>query len=257
MPGARVGTGASKLIIPAVIVVVIAFAGVYLLIAQSSTTPTSSSGFSSTTASSGVTTTYSGPLPSTPVRSAVDQWLKDFNNRDVDGLMNFYGFSSDVVWTGNTEGLQGGYAGSGSIRILYGATIGKTTQLLATFNNYTERSLSPVNTNVTMTLSLNGNSSVLGTLNGSVVATQDWFYTSGQWQIVKENWDYKTFNVQFPASATTFPQWGALREGKSPDLVSEKSFEWRAGPLVAAAVYVFLASVISIAVLKSWSHRRS
>src|SRR5712664_437692 len=185
MPGSRVRTGASKFILPVVVVVVVAFAGVYLLLGQTNSTPTISSDVSRTTSSSSVTATYSGPLPSTPVKAAVDQWLADFNNRDVDGLMNFYGFSSDLIWTGNTAGLQGGYAGAGSIRILYGSTIGKTTQLIATSSNYTEKALSPVNINVTMTLRLNGSSSVLGTLNGTVVATQDWFFTSGQWQIVK------------------------------------------------------------------------
>jgi len=252
MLGSRVRTGASRLILPIVIVVAVAFAGVFVLVEQ-----TNSSNSPETSSSSSATATYSGPLPTMPVKSAVDQWLKAFNGRDVEGLLNFYGFSSDVIWTGNTAGLQGGYAGAGSIRILYGSTIGKTTQLLATSSNYTEKTLSPVNTNVTMTLRLNGNSSVLGTLNGTIVATQDWFFTSGQWQIVKENWDYKTFNVQYPASSTTFPQWAALREGKSPDLVSEKSLEWRAGPVAAAAVFALLASIISLAILKSWTRRRS
>jgi hypothetical protein len=256
MSGTRVRRGASKFIIPVVIVVAVAFASVYLLVGQSSLTPRSSSEVSKTTSSSSVTETYSGPLPSTPVKAAVDQWLKDFNDRDVEGLANFYGFSSDVIWTGNTAGLQGGYAGAGSIRILYGSTIGKTTQLIARSSNYTEKQLSPVNINVTMTLKLNGNSSVLGALNGTIIATQDWFFTSGQWQIVKENWNYKAFDVQYPASSTTFPQWGALRQGNSPELVSEKSLEWRAGPIAAAAIYVLLAGVISFPILKSRTRRR-
>ncbi len=257
MLGSRVRTGASRFILPIVIVVAVAFAGVYVLVEQVNTAPTSSSNSSKTTSSSSATATYSGPLPSTSVKSAVDLWLKAFNSRDVEGLLNFYGFSSDVIWSGNTAGLQGGYAGAGSIRILYGSTIGKTTQLLATSSNYTEKTLSPVNTNVTMTLRLNGNSSVLGTLNGTIVATQDWFFTSGQWQIVKENWNYKTFIVQYPADSTTFPQWAALREGESPNLVSEKSLEWRAGPIAAAAIYALLASAISLAILKSWTRPRS
>jgi hypothetical protein len=256
MPGGSVRKGALRIVVPVAIVIVVLFAGVYFLTEQA-ISPTGATSATRTTTTQAATTTYSGPLPSTSVRAAVDQWFKDFNNRDVEGLMNFYGFSSDVVWTGNTEGLQGGYAGDGSIRILYGSTIGKTTSLLATFSNYTESPQSPVNANVSMTLRLAGNSSVLGTLNGTIVATQDWFYTSGQWQIVKENWDYKTFLVQYPASATTFPQWSALRAGLPADLVPEKSLEWHAGPVVAAAVYALMVTIISIAVLRSWSYRRS
>jgi hypothetical protein len=250
MPGGRVRTGASRLVLPIVIVVAVAFAGVYLLVEQASPTARSSSSSSSATA------TYSGSQPPTPVKSAVDQWLRAFNGRDVEGLLNFYGFSSEVIWSGNTEGLQGGYAGAGSIRILYGSTIGKTTQLLASSSNYSEKVLSPVNINVTMTLKLDGNSSVLGRLNGTIVTTQDWFFTSGQWQIVKENWDYKTFNVEYPTSSTTFPQWAAQREGRSPDLVSEKSFEWRAGPIAAAVVFALLAFVTSIATIGPRTRRR-
>jgi hypothetical protein len=35
----------------------------------------------------------------------------------------------------------------------------------------------------------------------------------------------------------------AIKDGLNPNLVPEKSFEWHAGPYVAASVYAFLGAV--------------
>jgi len=101
-----------------------------------------------------------------------------------------------------------------------------------------------------------GNSSVVGTLSITVDANQQWNYMGGQWQIVKETWNYVTFNEQYPVSATTFPQWTAMKEGQNPNLVSEKSFEWHAGPYVAASVYAFLFGVLALGVMRYRKGRR-
>jgi len=42
---------------------------------------------------------------------------------------------------------------------------------------------------------------------------QDWNYVDGQWQIAKENWNFVAFYEEFPVSATTFPQWTAMKDG--------------------------------------------
>jgi hypothetical protein len=214
----------------------------------------SSSGASKTTTTSSqifCSPQYGGcPTPSTTVKTSVDQWVSDFNTRNVAGLANFYSTAAAVTWSGNAAGLAGTYNGQGNIRILYGSSIGKTLILNASIANYAESVANPSNINVTMTVLMNGNSSVVGELTSTVAATQMWNYNGQQWQIIKENWNYKTFNVQYPVSATTFPQWGALRVGQNPNLVSEKSFEWNAGPYVAASVYAFLFGVLAIGFMK-------
>lgn len=193
--------------------------------------------------------------PSKPVKDAVNQFIQDFNTRNVGDLSGFYASDASVDWSGNAGGLTGVYNGQGQIRILYGGSIGKTIYLNASLSNYNEHPADPANVNVTMTINMKGNSSVVGTLDSTIDATQQWAYT-GSWQIVKENWNYKTFNVQYPVSATTFPQWGALKAGKNPNLVSEKSFEWNAGPYIAASVYAFLAGIVAIGVVKYRSRPR-
>jgi hypothetical protein len=210
-------------------------------------------GGGTTTLSSGQTASVycsSGcPTPSTTVQAAVSQWAADFNSRNVVGLGNFYSSNAVVDWTGQASGLAGVYNGVGNIRILYGSSIGKTTTLIANISNLQANAVNPSNYNVTLTLNMNGLSSVVGTLSITVAVNQQWNYVGGSWTIVKETWNYLVFNEQYPVSATTFPQWTAIKEGLNPNLVSEKSFEWHAGPYVAATVYAFLGGIAAIGVI--------
>jgi hypothetical protein len=209
------------------------------------------------TVTNGSTTVYSctSPCNPPPLKNAVDTWVQDFNSRDVTGLGTFYATDAAVTWNG-APGLTGTYSGIGNVRILYGSSIGKTTYLTANLTNYNEKQISPGNSNVSLTLTMNGHSTVVGNLSISIDANQHWNYVGGQWQIVKETWNYVKFYESTPVSATTFPQWTALREGQNPNLVSDKSFEWHAGPYVAASVYAFLAGVLAFGAMQFRSRSR-
>ena len=241
-------SGASRIGISALVVGVIVFVAVGIAVEITFLPKASTSGAATTTA-----TTSSGPAgtvtPSGPVKDAVTSWVADFNTRNVGGLSNFYTSDATVVWSGNAAGLAGTYNGQTNVRILYGSSIGKTLILNASISNYAEKQINQDNVNVSMTLTMIGNSSVVGTLNSIVAVNQDWQYVSS-WQIASETWNYQTFTVQFPVSATTFPQWAALKTGQSPALVSEKAFEWNAGPWVAASVYALLFGVLAFGVIK-------
>ncbi len=242
-PGGRLAISALAVAVVVFVAIGIAVELVFLPKASSPTSATSTASSTSVYCQSGCST------PSTPLKTAVDQWVADFNSRDVTALGNFYSQDASVAWTG-APGLTGTYNGLENIRILYGSSIGKTTSLTATIANYKENPTNPSNIEVTLTLNVAGNSSVVGALSISINADQTWNYVGGQWQIVKESWDYVTFNEQFPVSATTFPQWTAMKEGQNPNLVSEKSFEWHAGPYVAASVYAFLFAVLALGVMR-------
>jgi hypothetical protein len=174
----------------------------------------------------------------------------------VTGLANFYTPDAYVLWTGNAPGLVGGYTGTSSIRILYGSSIGKTTYLNATASDIKVVEINPSNENVSLDLTMRGHSSVLGNLNVSVVADQNWNYVNQTWRIASETWNYIVFSPQFPQSSTTFPQWTALKDGQNPNLVSEKSFEWHIGPYVATAVYAFMGSIVAMGYVMYRRRRR-
>ena len=218
----------------------------------------SPSGGQTTTTGGGSTTVYScsGCTPTTTVQAAVNQWVADFNSRNVGALGDFYSTDAAVSWLGQAAGLAGNYNGVGNIRILYGSSIGKTTYLVANISNFKETVVNPSNENVSFTFIQNGHSSVVGNLSITVDVHQQWNYIGNQWQIVKETWNYVVFQEEFPVSATTFPQWTAMKEGQNPNLVAEKSFEWNAGPYVAASVYAFLIGVLAFGVMKYRSRPR-
>jgi len=247
----------------AVAVAVFVAAGIAaeLVFLPSSSSPTVSR---TTSTSTSIYCSGGGPgcvTPTSNVSAAVSRWVADFNARDVTALGNFYSNDALVDWTSSpgvvASGLDGVYSGIGNVRILYGSSIGKTTSLIANMSNFSERAVNPDNVNVSLTLTMKGNSSVVGALAINIDANQQWNYVSGQWQIVKESWNYVSFYESNPVSSTTFPQWTAIKEGHNPDLVSEKSFEWHAGPYVAASVYAFLAGVLGYAVIRYRGRGRS
>jgi hypothetical protein len=240
----------SALAVAVVVFVAIGIAvEVVFLPKASQTAPPSTVATGTATAAASVYCSGGCPTPSTTVNSAITQWVADFNSRDVTGLGNYYSTNAVVDWTGDASGLAGTYNGVGNIRILYGSSIGKTSTLIANISNLSVNSINPSNANVTLTLNMKGLSSVVGALTITVAVNQQWNYISGSWQIVKETWNYLVFNEQYPVSATTFPQWTAIKEGLNPNLVSEKSFEWHAGPYVAASVYAFLGGIVAIGVI--------
>jgi hypothetical protein len=238
--------GISALTVAVIVFVAVGIAAEFVLL------PKTSSGASTVTTSTSTMMTYSctGCSPPPPLKDAVNQWASDFNSRDVTGLSNFYATDAMVDWTGHASGLTGVYNGEGNIRILYGSSIGKTTSLIANISDYNEEDVNPSNANVSLTLTMNGVSTVVGNLSISVDADQQWNYVGGQWQIVKESWNYVKFYESTPVSSTTFPQWTAIKLGQNPNLVSEKSFEWHAGPYVAVFVYAFIAGIFMVGVVK-------
>jgi hypothetical protein len=240
----RIAISALAIAVVVFVAIGIAVELVFLPKASTSSTPTT------TTTATTVYTCSGCAAPSSTVKAAVTQWVADFNSRDVTGIGNFYAQDTVVTWTGIAPGLTGTYNGVGNVRILFGSSIGKTTTLTASIANYNEKDVNPYNANVSLTLSMNGNSSVVGALSITIQANQQWNYVGGQWQIVKETWNYVSFTEQFPVAATTFPQWTALKEGQNPNLVEEKSFEWHAGPYVAASIYAFLFAVAALGAIR-------
>ncbi len=241
--------GISKLVIPIALVVIIVAAGALVFLSRGSSPST-------TTQSSSVST-----LPTVPVKNEVNQFMQDFTGRNVDGLVAFYAQSSTLVWSGNVGGLAGMYTPLGNIRLIYATTVGKSITLNANISNYAEKTISPTITNATFVITMLENSTEAGIVHATIDVTQEWVWGSSGWQITKENWAYSLFDSSFidegiPA-ATTFPQWGYALKGGNPNLVSEKSFEWHAGPYVAASVYAFLFGVAAIMALRLGSRQRS
>jgi hypothetical protein len=230
--------GLSKLALPVAIIAIVAAAGAYVFVTNAPATST---------------TTSVSSAPTMPVRTAVNHLVQNITARNVDGVVSFYAPNSVVVWSGSTGGLVGKYTGPTSVRLIYAASVGKTTKIGANVSSYSENVFSPTHINSTYLLLIAGNSTVLGDLNASVNVSEEWNWGAAGWQIIRENWAYRAFSASLLSagygSSTTFPQWGYMQKGGNPDLVSEKSFEWHAGPYLAVALYAMLFSIaLSLAV---------
>ena len=244
----RARSGVSKLAVPVALIAILVTAGAIVLLTRSPSTPAPSR--SSAVSSS----------PSVPVRTALTQLIQDINARNVDSLLTFYTPTSTVVWSGDTGGLVGHYVGPQSIRLIYAASIGKTTNLNVNVSDYAEKQFSPTHINATFVGNILGNSSVVGNLTATVNVSQEWNWGNSGWQISRENWAYSYFDaslldLQLP-STTTFPQWGYTEKGGNSNLVSEKSLEWHAGPFLAASVYAFLLGIVFVLAVRLSSKNR-
>ncbi len=244
---ARRRIGVSKLAVPVALVVILVVAGAYVFLTGNSTTSPISTG---------------NGTPTVSVQSAVERLVQDINDRNVDGVVAFYSPSSVMHWSGNTGGLSGLYNGPANIRLIYATTVGKTTKMDANVSGYAEKPLSTTHVNATYVISMLANSTVAGILTANISVSEEWNWGGGGWQISKENWEYKYFDSSWIdshiiSSPTTFPQWGVMKAGGNPDLVSEKSFEWHAGPFLAAAVYAFLLSIAFILAMRFTPRNRA
>ena len=177
--------GLSKLAVPVALIVILVAAGAFVFFTRSSMT-------SSSTQSSNTST-----LPTITVRTAVNQFVQEINNRSVEGVLTFYGPTSLVVWSGNTGGLVGKYNGAGNIRLIYAASIGKTTKISANVSSYVENPSSATHANATYVIGMHANSTTAGVVNATVLVSQEWNWGNGGWQIARENWNYKFFDASF------------------------------------------------------------
>jgi hypothetical protein len=234
--------GISKLAVPVALIVILVAAGAYVFLSTGPKTSTTSQSSSSNS------------FPNVPLNNTVNQLIQDLNTRNVDGMVALYSPNAVSVWSGHTGGLSGLYTGTDSIRLIYATTVGKSHSLDANISNYAEKTLSPIETNATFVIKLISNSTVAGIVTATIDASQQWNWGGAGWQISKENWAYTRYDSTLVdaglGSATTFPQWGYQLKGGNPNLVSEKSFEWHAGPYLAASVYAFMVGVAAFVALR-------
>jgi hypothetical protein len=257
-------TGASRSVVAVAIIIILVAGGLgaYVFLARGSNTSTSTTSTSSggnTSISSSATTSATSSTPTAQVQTSVNQLMSDFTSRNVDGMVSFYNNNAVDVWSGALGGLQGQYTGAGNIRLLYALTVGKASSIKTNVSSISANTLGTTKINATYTINMIANSSVAGGITATILASEQWILGSGGWQISLENWNYTHYDSTFIdakiPSATTFPQWGYMLKGGNPNLVSEKSFEWHAGPYVAAAVYAFLFGVVMMTVLRLRSSR--
>jgi hypothetical protein len=150
---------------------------------------------STVTSTTSVTITTSDA--SEQVASAYEAHLMQLSSRNVDALPSEYEPNATVEFTGSQAAGPGNYTGASDIKILWGSFIGKFTNFSLS-NQYqsirVEGNFSVVNS----TFDFRGYNSVVGMVNGSVVAQDVYVNVGGSWLIARETWNFIQFNGQIP-----------------------------------------------------------
>jgi ketosteroid isomerase-like protein len=234
----RRAASTTMLAIIVVVVVVVAGAAAYFVFAgQGGGTNTNTTNTSNT-----------GTASVAGAEDAQNGYVAAFNRADITGVVTYYSPNAVVVWTANPNALaaasqSGTYTGANNIKLLYSSTIANAKTISVTVSGL-QASSTANSVTLNFTLYMKGDSTVLGTFNGTITASQVWVPSSNGYQITTEKWYYATFNTQNNILATVFPQWGLSLQGKNPDLASEHTVEWQTAPYLAVALYASLAAVV-------------
>ncbi|MDA4126029.1 MAG: hypothetical protein OK452_02345 [Thaumarchaeota archaeon] len=196
--------------------------------------------------------TSSGQVSTSAAETALNGYVAAFNKANITGIVSFYSPNAIVVWTANPKALAaasqaGTYSGTGNIKLLYSTTIANSRSISVTVSGLQATSTSS-SVILNFTLSMQGDSSILGPFNGTITASQTWVQSGNNYQITNEKWYYATFNTQNQVTATVFPQWGLSLQGKNPDLASEHVAEWQVAPYLAAVLYASLIVIVAYVV---------
>ncbi len=230
-----------------VVVIAVAAAGAFFAFGMGGGGTTTSS--SSSTASS--TSGAAGPSEQS-LNSSVQQFVLDFNNRDVTSIKTYFTSTSAISWTGSAGGLQGTYSGIDGAGIVYATSVGHTTSLKATESRLNILLAGSTGT-VGYRLNMTGVSNVIGKFNTTADVSQVWVYQGGVWTIQTDDWNYLSFESNNPSQATVFPQWGLTLNGQPPSLAGEHVLEWNVAPYLALGIYV---AIIAIGAGLIWTRAR-
>ena len=130
------------------------------------------------------------------VASVYATHLLQFSARDKTALVSGYESNATVEWTGAVTGLVGNYYGTADIEILFGSFTGKFLNFSLS-NNYQSVGVKGNVSVVNSTFSFQGYSSVVGQVNGTIVAQDVYMHVGSSWLIARETWNFTQFDEQF------------------------------------------------------------
>lgn len=132
------------------------------------------------------------------VADAYSSHLTQLGARNISALVSGYERNATVDWTGVAPGMVGTYSGSVNLMILFSSFTGKFVNfsLSDEYQSVGVKSGVPV---VNSTFDFLGYSSVVGYVNGTVVAQDVYGHAGGSsWLISRETWNFTRYNEQFP-----------------------------------------------------------
>jgi hypothetical protein len=144
-----------------------------------------------------VTVTLTTSDANEQVATAYANHLTQLSTRNIPALVSGYESNATVEWTGVAPGMNGDYSGSADIKILLGSFTGKFINFSYSHSYQSIRVKGNVSV-VNSTFDFQGFSTVVGKVNGTVIAQDLYVHASGSsWLISSEIWNFTRFNEQF------------------------------------------------------------
>lgn len=131
------------------------------------------------------------------VASAYANHVAELDSRNIPALASGYQGNATVEWVGIVPGMVGTYSGEPNIEILWGSFIGKFINFSLS-NGYQSIGVEGNVAVVNSTFDFLGYSSVIGNVNGAVVAQDVFEHVGSSWSIAHETWNFTQFDQQFP-----------------------------------------------------------
>ena len=146
-----------------------------------------------------VTATLTTTNPNEQVANAYANHLLllPFSGHYASAVANQYEASATIEWTGIEAAGTGNFSGSNNIEIALGSFIGKFINFSVSVESQSIDAKGNVSV-VNSTLGFRAYSSVVGRVNGTIVAQDVYEHVGPSWLIARETWNFTQFNVQFP-----------------------------------------------------------
>jgi hypothetical protein len=133
------------------------------------------------------------------VANAYANHLLQFSARDKTALVSGYESNGTMEWTGAEAAGTGNFSGSTDIGIKLKSFTGKLVNFSLS-DGYQSIGVKGDVSVVNSTLDFQGYSSVVGRVNGMIVAQDAYVHVGSSWLIARETWNFTQFNEQFPVT---------------------------------------------------------
>jgi hypothetical protein len=146
-----------------------------------------------------VTATVTATNPNEQVANAYAEHLQllPFSGHYVSELVSEYEANATIEWTGIEAAGTGNFSGLNNISLALGSFFGKFINFSFSAESQSIEAEGDVSV-VNSTLSFRAYSSVVGQINGTIIAQDVYQHAGSSWLISRETWDFTQFNEQFP-----------------------------------------------------------
>jgi hypothetical protein len=130
------------------------------------------------------------------VASAYASHVAELDSINIPALASGYQRNATVEWVGMVPGMVGTYSSEPNIEILWGSFLGKFINFSVSKEHQSigvEGNVSVVNS----TFDFRAYSSIVGNVNGSVIAQDVYGHVGSSWLISRETWNFTQFDEQF------------------------------------------------------------